>query len=1372
MKYLFTCFCFCFYFCTSIGHAQSSPGNVSTNLQLWLKADAGVTGIAPVTAWANQTGSTVDAIQVGDAPDLRTDQVNFNPALDFNGGNDYLQLTGGLLGTNTHHDIWVYSVSKADALNNGTLLRESAVNGRLAVLNPWGGNSYIFTGGSNYRTAAGANTIEYNMWTHGSSTGTGTPSGMRKSISRDGSFLGAGSNTTSFVTGNGSDLLIGAGWDNGLGTSNNINAKVAELIVYNSVPTPLEQERIQTYLAIKYGITKNSADNGSTAEDEADYFASDGTTVLWDYSQNTPYHNDVTGIGRDDATALDQPKSKSSNNATIVTIDKGGTFTSDQDFIVWGNNAATGTSTAVSAYDVRSNKIWKVALTGTPGAVSFSIDLSGIGFDLLNSSAADFALLLDTDADFTSGALAHSTGAALNDGILSFTNVSFSDGNFFSIAGPIAAEAPGNVSTNLQLWFKADAGVTGIAPVTAWANQTGSTVDAIQVGDAPDLRTDQVNFNPALDFNGGNDYLQLTGGLLGTNTHHDIWVYSVSKADALNNGTLLRESAVNGRLAVLNPWGGNSYIFTGGSNYRTAAGANTIEYNMWTHGSSTGTGTPSGMRKSISRDGSFLGAGSNTTSFVTGNGSDLLIGAGWDNGLGTSNNINAKVAELIVYNSVPTPLEQERIQTYLAIKYGITKNSADNGSTAEDEADYFASDGTTVLWDYSQNTPYHNDVTGIGRDDATALDQPKSKSSNNATIVTIDKGGTFTSDQDFIVWGNNAATGIRSYINSSIYTKYTNKVWKTEVSGTPGNVTLSIDITDLGFDLPNGTVADFAVLIDTDADFTTGALEYTTGATLTNGVLSFTEVDFTNSKNMFFAIAMTQKINAVSDDFSSIPLFSGETTTSVFTNDTLNDTPFVTGDVNASIVADGGLTGLSINLDGTLNIPAGAIGGLYTISYQICAPALIPCDTAEVLLFIDIDTDGDGVLNTFDLDDDNDGILDTDEGFLDLKANGGINPATGATWVTGDTYRLVFVSSTRRNAASSDINDYNAHVQTAANAAGYGSVTWKAIASTTAVTAIDNTNSAATDADGAFFLMDGATVVSNDKADFWDGSHILGINITETGSATIPHNGPWGTWSGTWTGSTFDGTAVASRELGTVAPMIGLAIARNGYWIRRAGNTQLSANTGLGYIYGMSEVLRVSGAVHVLDTDLDGVPNCLDLDSDGDGCPDSLEAGFTDSDADQILGTSPVTVDQNGLVTGQGGYTIPADLDTNNVYDFKEFGASPIITLQPSGQKVFIGANVIFSVTATGADQYQWQESTDGGLNFTDISEGIEYSGTTTNALTVLAVPLHKNGFMYRVISSKTSFVCEQTVSDEITLAVGPTKIISNRRITVRVKKN
>lgn len=198
-------------------------------------------------------------------------------------------------------------------------------------------------------------------------------------------------------------------------------------------------------------------------------------------------------------------------------------------------------------------------------------------------------------------------------------------------------------------------------------------------------------------------------------------------------------------------------------------------------------------------------------------------------------------------------------------------------------------------------------------------------------------------------------------------------------------------------------------------------------------------------------------------------------------------------------------------------------------------------------------------------------------GLLNLTANGGTNPATGNAWVAGDTYRLVFVSSTTTPATSTDMTYYNTHVQDAASAAGFGAVTWKAIGSTAAVNAKDNTNSANGDTDGAFLLVDGATIISNNIADFWDGNHTsaqaIDIDESGTGITGIVDPTPWYQWQPAWTGTNGDGTAAPGSELGAAIPKIGLAhdAASAAQWTSRSSAT----NTWSMHVYAMSEVLTV-----------------------------------------------------------------------------------------------------------------------------------------------------------------------------------------------------
>jgi len=191
-------------------------------------------------------------------------------------------------------------------------------------------------------------------------------------------------------------------------------------------------------------------------------------------------------------------------------------------------------------------------------------------------------------------------------------------------------------------------------------------------------------------------------------------------------------------------------------------------------------------------------------------------------------------------------------------------------------------------------------------------------------------------------------------------------------------------------------------------------------------------------------------------------------------------------------------------------------------------------------------------------------------GILDLTANGGNNPATGAPWALGDTYRFAFHTSASRTAQSADIADYNAWVHGLANAAGLGAATWKVIGSTDAVDARDNTstNVAVNGTGEAIFLLDGSTIVANDYTDLWDGAIQNPIGITELGTA-------WTFWP--WTGTARDGTAAPG--LGAHGNPLGINEVNQGQasvttnWITRINTYDPYGN--LLPMYGMSDPLEI-----------------------------------------------------------------------------------------------------------------------------------------------------------------------------------------------------
>jgi hypothetical protein len=115
----------------------------------------------------------------------------------------------------------------------------------------------------------------------------------------------------------------------------------------------------------------------------------------------------------------------------------------------------------------------------------------------------------------------------------------------------------------------------------------------------------------------------------------------------------------------------------------------------------------------------------------------------------------------------------------------------------------------------------------------------------------------------------------------------------------------------------------------------------------------------------------------------------------------------------------------------------------------------------------------------------------------------GLNP--------GDQYRLAFVTSTSRDATSTDIADYNAFVTSAASSEALLlalGTSWNVIGSTATVDARDNTGTSPSSVAGGslgvpiYLLNDTKLVDSND--DLWDGSIDLPLNINENGDTVTP----------------------------------------------------------------------------------------------------------------------------------------------------------------------------------------------------------------------------------------------------------------------------
>ena len=126
----------------------------------------------------------------------------------------------------------------------------------------------------------------------------------------------------------------------------------------------------------------------------------------------------------------------------------------------------------------------------------------------------------------------------------------------------------------------------------------------------------------------------------------------------------------------------------------------------------------------------------------------------------------------------------------------------------------------------------------------------------------------------------------------------------------------------------------------------------------------------------------------------------------------------------------------------------------------------------------------------------------------------------------GDSFRLLFLTSTTRDARSSDIDDYNAFVQAAA-AGGDAAIQefsdgFLAVASTGAVDARDNT---ATTGTGVAIYWFGGNKIADNYADFYDGTWDDETNATDESGSAYDDGGAV---VFVWTGTDDDGTVLVN----------------------------------------------------------------------------------------------------------------------------------------------------------------------------------------------------------------------------------------------------
>ncbi len=380
----------------------TSPGGIATNLKFWLKADSNVGTLNDnddLLQWNDQvSGSTKNAIsRFAREPKFRNNSatnVNFNPVVSFNGSNS-------MSGSQGFYNSEMFIVIKPSATINSTSNPQDIYCGDDIATNR---NSQDITGFQMGNTSVrhANETVAYNQ---GAQTSYGTAEisttksyrgvqifNPRKSAAGRMEILNNGNllTTTEVFPLTYKDIVNSRYW---IGRSEffdaSYNGDIIEIINYSVRNNTTDRQRIESYLAIKYGITLGV--NGISQN----YLDSAGTVV---YNSGAGFNYNIAGIGRDDLSGLNQKQSKTENTNADITIGLNtisqtnsantATFAGDKRFLVWGSNNGTlgaqapvvvnmssGISGLTSQVDfVSIGRTWRVVETGGDvGTVTVSV---------------------------------------------------------------------------------------------------------------------------------------------------------------------------------------------------------------------------------------------------------------------------------------------------------------------------------------------------------------------------------------------------------------------------------------------------------------------------------------------------------------------------------------------------------------------------------------------------------------------------------------------------------------------------------------------------------------------------------------------------------------------------------------------------------------------------------------------------------------------------------------------------------------------------------------------------------------------------------------------------------------------------------------
>ncbi|WP_238654374.1 S-layer homology domain-containing protein [Paenibacillus piscarius] len=375
----------------------------------------------------------------------------------------------------------------------------------------------------------------------------------------------------------------------------------------------------------------------------------------------------------------------------------------------------------------------------------FTLVFTGMGLSFGTSvSYADASDFVAGDGDDSTAATPPAPGGVgVNDGLISWVDVGKS------------AEPENGQVTKLQDLAINEGGTNGV-----WdRNETNRIIP---------YSANAVNYNPAIQVTSATTYFKKPS--VGTIQDTEREVFSVQASNDFGGfpwdlgGKYVNDiksiyGSTSGKL-IRTYFGTDSYKDIDVTGYDLKK---TRVMNIW---SAKDSGNLNKDQWSFSLDGKQLSPINGTgdqhkVDFTFAAGNKVYIGAGH------YSRFNGSISEVIVFNKKLSETERHKVNSYLALKYGLSLKGA-NGQLIDYVTSSNDSGQSSTMWTAANNQGYGNRITGIGRDDKGALDQKQSKSQDTDANVTIALGATvansneentkeIANDKSFFVFSDNGA---------------------------------------------------------------------------------------------------------------------------------------------------------------------------------------------------------------------------------------------------------------------------------------------------------------------------------------------------------------------------------------------------------------------------------------------------------------------------------------------------------------------------------------------------------------------------------------------------------------------------------------